>query len=142
VLARELSSDEAYHWLERLRVRRRDTDRIVGAVAVAPRMAERLRAEVLDPSQVFALADTFAPDAPLLALAREEQPALREYFGHLRKVELEIDGDDLVALGLTESPRIGVVLAELRRRKLNGELDGRGAELAAAHELLAVEVHP
>jgi len=29
------------------------------------------------------------------------------------------------------------VLAELRRRKLNGELDGRDAELAAARELVA-----
>jgi hypothetical protein len=28
------------------------------------------------------------------------------------------------------------VLAELRRRKLNGELDGRDSELAAAKELI------
>jgi hypothetical protein len=28
------------------------------------------------------------------------------------------------------------VLAELRRRKLNGELDGRESELAAARELI------
>jgi tRNA nucleotidyltransferase (CCA-adding enzyme) len=137
VLARELSSDEAFDWLERLRVRKRDIDRIVGAIAVGPRMAERLRAERLDPAQVVALAHPFAPDGPLLALAREEQPALREYFEHLRKVRLEIDGGDLVALGLEESPRIGAVLAELRKRKLNRELDGRESELAAARELLA-----
>ena len=137
VLAREMTSDEAYDWLERLRVRRRDVDRIVGAVAVAPRMAERLRRERLDPSQIVALADPFAPDGPLLALALEEQPALREYFARLRTIELEIDGDDLVAMGLEESPRIGDVLSELRKRKLNGELDGRESELAAARELLA-----
>ena len=135
-LAREMTSDEAYDWLERLRVRRRDVDRIVAAVAVAPRMVERLRGERLEPAQVFALADAFAPDGPLLALALDEQPALREYFLRLRKIELEIDGDDLVAMGLTESPRIGDVLAELRKRKLNGELDGRESELAAARELL------
>jgi hypothetical protein len=52
-------------------------------------------------------------------------------------VELEIDGGDLVAMGVAESPRIGSVLEELRRRKLNGELDGRDSELAAARELLA-----
>jgi tRNA nucleotidyltransferase (CCA-adding enzyme) len=142
VLARELSSDEAYDWLERLRVRRRDIDRIVGAVAVAPRMVERLRSEPLEPAQVVSLADAFAPDAPLLALARQEHPALREYFGRLRKVELEIDGNDLVALGVAESPRIGAVLAELRRRKLNGELDGRDTELEVAQELLASGFEP
>ncbi len=32
---------------------------------------------------------------------------------------------------------MGEVLGELRRRKLNGELDGRESELAAARELVA-----
>jgi len=137
VLARGMTSDEAYAWLERLKVRRRDVDRIVGAITVAPRIVERLRAEHLDPAQVVALADPFAPDAPLLALAREEQPVLRDYFERLRKVQLEIGGADLVAMGLAESPQIGDVLAELRRRKLNGELSGRESELAAARELVA-----
>jgi tRNA nucleotidyltransferase (CCA-adding enzyme) len=138
VLARALTSDEAYDWLERLRVRKRDVERIVGAVTVAPRIAERLRAEELEPAEVATLADAFAPDGPLLALARKELPQLREYFERLRNVELEIGGDDLVAMGAVESPRIGAVLAELRKRKLNGELEGRDSELAAARELLAL----
>jgi len=141
-LARAMTSDEAYDWLERLKVRRRDVDRIVGAVTVAPRIAERLRGEHLDAAQVVALADAFAPDAPLLALAREDHPSLREYFTRLRGVQLEIRGADLVAMGLPESPRIGEVLVELRRRKLNGELDGRESELAAARELVAATAGP
>jgi hypothetical protein len=32
---------------------------------------------------------------------------------------------------------VGEVLAELRRLKLNGELEGRESELAAARELIA-----
>jgi hypothetical protein len=135
VLAGHLTSDEAYDWLERLKVRRRDVERIVGAIAVAPRMVERLRSERLEPAQVVALADPFAPDAPLLALARDDRAELREYFARLREVTLEIGGADLLALGLAESPRIGEILAELRRRKLNGELAGRDDELAAAREL-------
>jgi tRNA nucleotidyltransferase (CCA-adding enzyme) len=136
VLARDMTSDEAYDWLERLKVRRRDVDRIVGAVTVAPRILERLHGEELEPAQVVALADAFAPDAPLLALAREDLRVLREYFSRLRGVRLEIGGDDIVALGLSESPRVGEVLSELRRRKLNGELDGRESELAAARALI------
>jgi len=31
---------------------------------------------------------------------------------------------------------VGEILAELRRRKLNGELDGRESELEAARELI------
>jgi hypothetical protein len=52
-------------------------------------------------------------------------------------VTLEISGGDLAELGLGESPRVGAVLEELRRRKLNGELDGRAAEIEAAKELLS-----
>ncbi len=137
VLGRRLTSEEAYVWLERLAVRRRDVDRIAGAITVAPRIVERLRSERLDPAEVVALADPFAPDAPLLALATEDLGELRDYFARLRDVRLEIGGTELAALGLAESPRVGEVLAELRRRKLNGELDGRDSELAAARDLIA-----
>ncbi len=48
-----------------------------------------------------------------------------------------IGGGDLAGLGVGESPRVGEILTELRRRKLNGELrDGREAELEAARELI------
>ena len=96
-----------------------------------------MRSQRLDPAQVVALADPFAPDAPLLALAIEDRPELREYFNRLRSVRLEIGGADLIALGLSESPQVGQILSELRRRKLNGEIDGREAELAVARELAA-----
>jgi tRNA nucleotidyltransferase (CCA-adding enzyme) len=139
-LARDMTSDEAYDWLDRLTLRRRDSDRIVGAVTVAPRIVERLRSEQLAPAQVVALADPFAPDAPLFALALEDRPELREYFDRLRDVRLEIGGADLIALGLPESPQIGEILGEIRKRKLNGELDGREEELAAARELVAASV--
>jgi tRNA nucleotidyltransferase (CCA-adding enzyme) len=135
-LARKLPPDEAYDWLQRLKVRRRDAEAIAGAVTVGPRLVERLR-DGAQPAEVVALADPYAPDAPLFALALADLPALEEYFERLRAVELEVSGSDLADLGLGESPRVGEVLAELRRRKLNGELDGRDSELAAARELIA-----
>jgi tRNA nucleotidyltransferase (CCA-adding enzyme) len=136
VLARDLSGDEALAWLERLKLRRRDADRVAGAVAFAPRIVERLRQERLEPAELVALADAYAPDAPLLALALADLPELRDYFTRLRHVRLEVDGRDLARLGLGESPLVGEVLGELRRRKLNGELSTREEELAAARELV------
>jgi hypothetical protein len=135
-LARELTSDEAYVWLARLRIRRRDVERIVGAIRVAPLILDRLRSERLEPAQIVALADAYAPDAPLLALARDERPELREYFTRLREIRLEIGGADLAQLGLRESPRVGEILGEVLRLKLNGKLDGRDSELEAARILL------
>jgi hypothetical protein len=136
-IGRDLTPEETYDWLERLKVRRRDGNLIAGAIAVAERIVERLREEDLAPAEVTALADAFAPDAPLLALALEDRRELRDYFTSLRDVRLEIGGSDLAQLGLEESPRVGEVLGELRRRKLNGELEGRESELAAARELIA-----
>jgi tRNA nucleotidyltransferase (CCA-adding enzyme) len=135
-LARELTSDEAYVWLARLRMRRRDVERIVGAIRVAPLILDRLRSERLEPAQIVALADAYAPDAPLLALARDERSELREYFTRLREIRLEIGGADLALLGLRESPRVGEILGEVLRLKLNGKLDGRESELEAARTLL------
>jgi tRNA nucleotidyltransferase (CCA-adding enzyme) len=136
VLARKLPPDEVYDWLNRLKVRRRDAEQIAAAVTVAPRLVERLQ-KGAEPADVVALAEPYAPDAPLLALALADLAPLHQYFELLRDVRLEVSGADLAELGLKESPRVGEILAELRRRKLNGELDGRDSELAAARELIA-----
>jgi hypothetical protein len=135
VLARRLATYELYSWLGRLGLRRRDIEKIVAAVVFAPRLVERLQREI-SPAEIVALVERVAPDAPLVALAMQDLPALEEYFERLCEIELEIGGSDLVELGLAPSPRVGEILAELRRRKLNGALEGRGAELAAAKELI------
>jgi tRNA nucleotidyltransferase (CCA-adding enzyme) len=136
VLARRLPPDEVYDWLQRLKVRRRDAERIAAAVTVGPRLVERLQ-KGAEPAEVVALAEPYAPDAPLFALGLADLEPLDAYFRRLRDVRLEVSGADLAELGLSESPRVGEVLAELRRRKLNGELDGRESELAAARELIS-----
>jgi tRNA nucleotidyltransferase (CCA-adding enzyme) len=136
-LARRMPPDEVYGWLRRLKVQRRDLERIAAAVTVGPRLVERLGGDSLEPAEVVKLADPYAPDAPLFALALEERPELDDYFRRLRNVRLEVSGSDLAEMGLGESPEVGEVLAELRRRKLNGQLDGRESELAAARELIS-----
>ena len=136
VLARRMPPDEVYAWLRRLKVQRRDLERVAAAVTVGPRILERLRGGSAEPADVVAAADPYAPDAPLLAMAMEERPELDDYFRRLRNVQLEVSGSDLAELGLGESPEVGEILAELRRRKLNGQLDGRESELAAARELI------
>jgi hypothetical protein len=128
--------DEVYAWLRRLKVQRRDLERVAAAVTVGPRIVERLRGGSAEPADVVAAAEPYAPDAPLFAMAMEERPELDDYFRRLRNVQLEVSGSDLAELGLGESPEVGEILAELRRRKLNGQLDGRESELAAARELI------
>jgi tRNA nucleotidyltransferase (CCA-adding enzyme) len=119
--------------IDRLALPRRDARAVEDAVALAPKLAE-----ASEPVEIADLAGR-SPEAALLALARRDSPALREWFTRLRDVRLEVTGTDLAGLGVPESPRVGEILEELRRRKLRGELDGRDAELAAATELIADE---
>jgi tRNA nucleotidyltransferase (CCA-adding enzyme) len=141
VLARRLSPDELYEWFARLKLRRRDADLVGDAVAVAPRLPGVLES-VDQPSEARRLIEPHDPLGALLALAQSPESAaadwLRRYFEELRGVALLIDGGDLTELGLGESPRVGEVLDELLRRKLDGELVGsRSEELDAARELIA-----
>jgi tRNA nucleotidyltransferase (CCA-adding enzyme) len=116
--------------LDRLALRREDQRAVEQAIALAPELAD-----ATDPVEITRLAGR-SPEAALLALAGHDSGELREWFTRLRNVRLDISGADLADLGLPESPRVGEVLEELRRRKLRGELDGRESELAAARELI------
>jgi tRNA nucleotidyltransferase (CCA-adding enzyme) len=138
-LARRLGSTEVLDWAERLKLRRRDGERIADAVTVAPRLRE-LAAATKKPAELWARIVPHDPDGALLALAGAEgksRKRLERYFEELRDVRLEISGGDLAELGLGESPQVGQILEELRRRKLNGELDGRAAEIKAAKKLMS-----
>jgi tRNA nucleotidyltransferase (CCA-adding enzyme) len=116
--------------VERLSLRRQDESAVVDAVALAPKLVG-----TTDPVEITKLAGR-SPEAALLALADHDSAELRDWFTRLRNIRLEIGGKELAELGLEESPQVGEVLEELRRRKLRGELDGRESELAAALELI------
>jgi len=93
--------------------------------ALAGRRPER-------PSEAVALATGRVPLELLLARALGGE-WLDEYMGKWRGIELEIDGEDLIAAGIPQGPALGRGLKEALRRKLDGELDGgREEELAVA----------
>jgi tRNA nucleotidyltransferase (CCA-adding enzyme) len=118
-----------------------ERERIVHSAVMAPRLAERLK-RADSPSQIYQVAH----DAPLEALAlaaaladADANPAAadaaRRWLEQLRHVELQINGDDLLAAGVAVGPEVGSRLRQALMRKLDGRLDaGREAELSAALE--------
>ena len=138
-MAHHMPGDELLAWLERLRVRRRDTRVIASVVAVAPRLATRL-AQPREPAEIGELLDPHPLEVAVALAATASEPPVRQqaelYLTSLRFVELEIDGATLRdELGVPESPRVGEVLAELLRRRRNGLVGGREEQIAAAREL-------
>jgi len=124
-------------WLDAIKVTRRVAESVEAARREEPYLSASLAGREATPAEIVETVEGTGSDTPLYALALRELPALRRYFERLRSVRLDINGEDLASLGLAESPRVGEVLAELKRRKLNGELADRAEELAAARELIA-----
>ncbi|MEA2473359.1 MAG: hypothetical protein QOE06_1274 [Thermoleophilaceae bacterium] len=119
-------------WVESLGLVRSERERVLAAARQAPGLVAPLRADP-PPSAVHALLRCEPRETLALALAlgAPAGPVLR-FAADLRSVHLEITGDDLIAAGVERSPAIGRALDEVLRRKLDGELSGRDAELAAA----------
>ena len=105
---------------------------ILAAVLGSHGEAERLvAASPGRPSEAVRLARGAGPVELILARAMGADWVDR-YVLEWRAVTLEIDGQDLIAAGVPEGPAVGRGLAEALCRKLDGELSGREAELAAA----------
>jgi tRNA nucleotidyltransferase (CCA-adding enzyme) len=83
------------------------------------------------PSEAVALATAYGAVELVLARAQGAQ-WLDQYVEKWSQVELEIDGNDLIAAGIDEGMAVGRGLSEAKRRKLDGEISGHDEELAAA----------
>jgi len=124
-------------FLDRLALPATRRDAVARAAGGAATIARRLRSQAVRPSDLYDLLRGEPPEALALALALGAPPApILDWSAHLRHVRLEITGDDLIAAGLQPSPAFGRALEETLRRRLDGELEGRDAELAAALEVL------
>lgn len=123
-------------WLADLNLPAHERDAASRAARVAPRIASALREREHSPSELRALLVREPLEALALALALHapSEPVLR-WVTELRAVGLEISGDDLLAAGVPEGPAVGRALEETLRRKLDGVVSGREAELETALQL-------
>ena len=131
--------------LDRLAFPAARRQRIVATATRARELAPRLGAAER-PSQIAAAVGAGPPELVALAAAlgaedgvEGAEAAGRLWLGELRRVRLEIDGDDLIAAGVAPGPALGAGLAAARAAKLDGRADGPEAELAAA--LKAARAH-
>jgi tRNA nucleotidyltransferase (CCA-adding enzyme) len=114
-------------WLDDMGFTAAERDLVAAASRVstgAPLRAARTNAEIA----------RAARGAPVEAVALAGGENARRWIDGLRRVRLEIGGDDLLAAGIPEGPAIGARLQRALDRKLDGEISGREEELAAALE--------
>jgi tRNA nucleotidyltransferase (CCA-adding enzyme) len=124
--------DDLVGWIEDLNLRAEDRDAVLHAARKGPQLVRSLE-QTLPDSAIHALLHCELPETlgVAVALGARHEPIDR-YLEQLSGARLEITGDDLRAAGIPEGPAIGRALSETLKRKLDGELDGRDAELEAA----------
>ncbi len=139
LLLRDLSAEDIVEWAERMRIKRADGRVLARALVIGRRLAQRVR-EGMSDADLVEVARSESLEAVLVAMVLERGTAtarrLASYLDRTRHIRLEIDGDDLRALGLAPSPRIGEVLRSVLRLKIDGVVQGREGELAAARRLV------
>jgi tRNA nucleotidyltransferase (CCA-adding enzyme) len=139
-ITRNMDHHELYMWLDKLKLKRSDSKVIREGVVVAPVLAAQLaKAEITDWEIYQALHKT-SLEALVFAVAlngdRVAVRQLRRYLEDIRHRTISVSGDDLLGLGMKKDPAIGRVLDKLKEMRVEGKIEGREAELAAARELV------
>lgn len=118
------------HWAELV-----PREQALIAAALGPEGAERVLASMPAPLPGEGVEVAGRRDPLELILARALGANwLDRYLTVWSKVELEIDGGDLIAAGVPQGPAVGRGLRAAKRRRLEGEIAGREQELAVALE--------
>lgn len=127
-------------WLAELHLTAPQRDSVARAARAGEPLSRELHSREHRPSELAALLAPEPPEALALALAlgAPPEPILR-WAEELRGVRLEISGDDLIAAGVPEGPRLGRALQETLARKLEGLVAGREQELETALQLAREE---
>ena len=123
------------HFLAGLSLPAGQREAVLRAAHRGPSLATKLKRD-LRRSELHDLLSGEPPEALALALGlgAPGEPVLH-FVSELSHIRLDIDGGDLVAAGLSPSPAVGRALEKTLRRKLDGQVGGREAQLRLAIEV-------
>ncbi|MBI3814031.1 MAG: CBS domain-containing protein [Nitrospinae bacterium] len=90
-------------------------------------------AQTLKPSQIYDIFSPLSLEALLFMMAKMPQERIKKaislYLTKLRFVEVEINGDDLVEMGMERGPEIGSMLKAVKDARLDGLIKNRNEEV-------------
>jgi tRNA nucleotidyltransferase (CCA-adding enzyme) len=139
-VTRNMTHDELYVWLDRLKLKRTDSQAVTAAVVVGPLLASRLAKPEMRDWEIYRTLRSMPLEAVVFGLAGIEpgvvETRLRRYLADIRHRTLSIKGDDLLALGMKKGPPVGRILERLRELRVEGAIEGRTAELEAARHIV------
>lgn len=144
ILARKMDAGPLSLWTERLKLRRSDADVILGSVVLARKVVDHLDIQQQTRPEIYELLSRLPAEALLLAYAisdREQaRGAITLYLDELRKTTVSVSGDDLIKMGMSESPALGQILLNLKRGRLEGAIKDKKEEKELAMKLVQQEL--
>jgi tRNA nucleotidyltransferase (CCA-adding enzyme) len=144
-LARSMDAGQVSSWTQKLKLKASDAEAVSESVILSRKVLDRLDEAELPRSQIYELLARLPAEAHALACAlaatKRQQDALDLYLTNLRFIKMSINGEDLMAMGLPESPEVGAILDKIRLMKIEGQVQGRESELQAARRLVGKSGH-
>jgi len=142
-VTRNMAHDELYLWLEKLRLRHADLEVVRNSVVMAPRLRDQMIDPALSDWEVFEVLDRLPVESVVFLHGVSQEARVRErierFLGDLRRRRLEIDGTDIIVLGVPEGPRVGGVLRAVRRLAVEGAARTRDQQMDAAKDIIAAD---
>lgn len=129
--ARRVPGSELAALLSQLAFEASERDVVLASATRSDALAHALR-EAGRPSEIAAAVGSAPPELVALAGALGAEAAARDWLERLRKIRLDITGDDLLAAGVPSGPGVGRGLRAALAAKLDGVVAGRDEELAEA----------
>lgn len=125
-------------WCTRLALTKRECELLLSFAPCSASLSTSL-VGATDNQEVFRLlsgqpAECQVAVAVLLGEAITSQ--LADYWGRMVGLQIEVDGYDILGLGLKPGPEVGKVLRQIHMARLNGQVATKEQELALAHQLL------
>ena len=137
-LGQGLSADRLRPLFKKFHFKKEDQLRLLSCAEI-PALLKSLRSPGIMPSEVFARLKPLSSETILFLKARApDRAASKQIEGFLLKydsIKLTINGRDLNRLGILPGKQMGIILNNILRAKIDGELKTKEEELRKAEEL-------
>ncbi len=134
LLLEDLNGAELKEFCRRYRFNKEERESILKGKNKAKELQEKLKtSEFLKPSSIYYLLQPLSQEILLFTIARAEEKGIEkrifDYLSKLKNIKIQVDGNDLKQMGYKPSPEFTQILEELKKAKLDGEIETREEEL-------------
>jgi len=134
VILENLNEGETRDFCEKYKFTREEKESIITTRIEAKRIIKKLKTpQDLLPSFIYEILSSLSQETLLFTTAKAEEKIVKKriffYFTRLKKLKIEIDGNDLKKMGYKPSPLFKKILEEVKKAKLNGQIKTKEEEI-------------